>query len=348
MPADQGATSIAELSLTLQDLDIFRIPDRRTRVATLQNYFFPRLEVLLRHTLQLLPGKSAIDPVQACSFVYHPFPRDETESPRYIDEVYMGIAGRRRRDRFLQFERPDGKRLQFHPTYLFFEIGPKGYIQAVLLPFRYLVSLGTIESVARQFDEYDELVRRLLVASHVSYSDAARSSSFGNALLANASEPRCFTAFSPRHYFPVSENRGLQDVILGFSALYCLFESLFCFGEGIPHDFGESVEKTLAWLRDVWAKSPKATDLSQDPGELELPDLDSYRFIRAGLWWQVLARDRWTCQSCGRRPHDGVTLHVDHIIPRSMGGADLFENLQTLCSKCNLGKSNRDKTDLRW
>jgi len=36
----------------------------------------------------------------------------------------------------------------------------------------------------------------------------------------------------------------------------------------------------------------------------------------------------------------GVELHVDHIFPWSKGGETVFENLQTLCSKCNGGKSN--------
>ena len=31
-------------------------------------------------------------------------------------------------------------------------------------------------------------------------------------------------------------------------------------------------------------------------------------------------------------------LHVDHIIPWSQGGETVIDNLQTLCSDCNLGK----------
>lgn len=33
-------------------------------------------------------------------------------------------------------------------------------------------------------------------------------------------------------------------------------------------------------------------------------------------------------------------LHVDHIKPWSKGGTTEYGNLQTLCEKCNLGKSN--------
>ncbi len=57
---------------------------------------------------------------------------------------------------------------------------------------------------------------------------------------------------------------------------------------------------------------------------------------------QVLERDNFTCQFCGRTPKkDGVSLEVDHIIPVSKGGRTELSNLQTLCYDCNRGKSDR-------
>lgn len=58
--------------------------------------------------------------------------------------------------------------------------------------------------------------------------------------------------------------------------------------------------------------------------------------------FKVLSRDRFTCQNCGASPAKmlGVELHVDHIVPWSKGGGTVLANLQALCSKCNLGKSN--------
>lgn len=60
------------------------------------------------------------------------------------------------------------------------------------------------------------------------------------------------------------------------------------------------------------------------------------------LRWHVLQRDRFTCCACGASPatSSGVELHVDHRVPWSRGGDTVLSNLQTLCSVCNLGKSN--------
>ncbi|MEI7841554.1 MAG: HNH endonuclease [Gallionellaceae bacterium] len=60
------------------------------------------------------------------------------------------------------------------------------------------------------------------------------------------------------------------------------------------------------------------------------------------LRFKVMLRDSFTCRQCGASPAKqiGVELHVDHVFPWSKGGETTIENLQTLCSKCNLGKSN--------
>ena len=61
--------------------------------------------------------------------------------------------------------------------------------------------------------------------------------------------------------------------------------------------------------------------------------------------YEVLKRDG-RCLLCGATPQD-ERLEVDHIKPRSMGGGNGADNLQTLCGRCNRGKSNRDDTDFR-
>jgi 5-methylcytosine-specific restriction endonuclease McrA len=51
----------------------------------------------------------------------------------------------------------------------------------------------------------------------------------------------------------------------------------------------------------------------------------------------VFARDSWTCQYCGTTSH----LTVDHVMPRSRGGASDWENIVTSCAPCNRRKGNR-------
>jgi hypothetical protein len=60
------------------------------------------------------------------------------------------------------------------------------------------------------------------------------------------------------------------------------------------------------------------------------------------LRFKVLLRDNFACKQCGASPakRPEIELHVDHIFPWSKGGETTIDNLQTLCSNCNLGKSN--------
>ena len=66
------------------------------------------------------------------------------------------------------------------------------------------------------------------------------------------------------------------------------------------------------------------------------------REIGLQLRFKVLKRDNFKCCACGASPakDPSIELHLDHIIPWAKGGETVMDNLQTLCSKCNLGKSD--------
>ncbi len=49
-------------------------------------------------------------------------------------------------------------------------------------------------------------------------------------------------------------------------------------------------------------------------------------------------RDESRCQYCGAKTKD---LTIDHVVPKSRGGVDTWENLVTACKKCNNKKGNR-------
>ena len=54
----------------------------------------------------------------------------------------------------------------------------------------------------------------------------------------------------------------------------------------------------------------------------------------------ILARDRHTCQYC-LEPSSPSKLTLDHIVPRSRGGANSWENLVACCFRCNNRKGDR-------
>lgn len=73
-----------------------------------------------------------------------------------------------------------------------------------------------------------------------------------------------------------------------------------------------------------------------DEGEI-FPETNKRPPITKEVADTVWNRDCGKCVYCGSIEN----LHFDHIIPFSKGGDTSVENLQLLCSKCNLSKSNK-------
>ena len=54
----------------------------------------------------------------------------------------------------------------------------------------------------------------------------------------------------------------------------------------------------------------------------------------------LFARDRNQCQYCGKN-YPTSELSIDHVMPRSLGGGDSWENLVCACIRCNARKGGR-------
>ena len=63
--------------------------------------------------------------------------------------------------------------------------------------------------------------------------------------------------------------------------------------------------------------------------------------IPKSLRYEIMVRDDFACQLCGRKQANGIELEVDHKLPVSKGGTNETCNLWTLCGACNGGKSDR-------
>ena len=94
----------------------------------------------------------------------------------------------------------------------------------------------------------------------------------------------------------------------------------------------------------------KAETIEEDPNhplrnDIMLPTVIRLRqFVRvpfrelALTRKNILQRDKGRCQYCG---YEGDNLSIDHVIPRSRGGGDDWENVTTACLSCNVAKGNQ-------
>ena len=53
--------------------------------------------------------------------------------------------------------------------------------------------------------------------------------------------------------------------------------------------------------------------------------------------FSIYEKDNYRCRKCKRHTDD---LEIDHIIPIAKGGKSEYNNLQTLCKRCNMNKSD--------
>lgn len=112
-------------------------------------------------------------------------------------------------------------------------------------------------------------------------------------------------------------------------------------------EFGNWYQTYLEFLS--WKSGMSKEDIAKETRDETVNNSDdsnerkTNRGISLALRYEVLKRDGFRCVKCGRSPatETGVILHIDHIHPWAKGGETTIENLQTLCSKCNLGKSDK-------
>ena len=61
----------------------------------------------------------------------------------------------------------------------------------------------------------------------------------------------------------------------------------------------------------------------------------------------IFARDKWTCQYCGKGTKNKSSLTIDHVMPKSRGGDSSWTNLTTACARCNTLKANKTPKECR-
>jgi hypothetical protein len=65
------------------------------------------------------------------------------------------------------------------------------------------------------------------------------------------------------------------------------------------------------------------------------------KWIRSDKRLAIYLRDGLACAYCGEGVEDGVSLTLDHLLPRSDGGDNDASNLITACHRCNSARGAR-------
>ena len=123
-------------------------------------------------------------------------------------------------------------------------------------------------------------------------------------------------------------------------------------GDAYSDRFGtwrKALERFVDYVNGETSVSSSREPTPQDePGETLGPTPKNVAPRTRNISWRlrflVMRRDGFRCQNCGRSPatEPGVVLHIDHDLAWSKGGPTTYDNLRTLCSKCNIAKSNLD------
>lgn len=94
-------------------------------------------------------------------------------------------------------------------------------------------------------------------------------------------------------------------------------------------------------LKDLEQRYAKLADINFVCSLQEYHNKNQRRLVTQKLREEIMERDAYTCQLCGKVMLDKVGLQIDHIIPISKGGKTVPSNLRVLCSKCNGSKGSK-------
>jgi 5-methylcytosine-specific restriction endonuclease McrA len=119
--------------------------------------------------------------------------------------------------------------------------------------------------------------------------------------------------------------------------------SKYCAG-AYEYRFGSWRKSLKKFIDFINNEKLHETGIQEEIGDDKSKRHRTKKSISWRLRFLIMRRDNFRCKICGESPAKtpGVILQVDHIVPWSKGGETLPENLQTLCIKCNIGKSDID------
>lgn len=341
------------------DKNLFQVDDARLRADALKHSILPRLHVVMNECISTIRRVYGVEVLEDSIVSFYPHFRQKRDNELNLlyEAAYVGLGGKRVKNKWHGLARSDEKPVQIVPFRFGLHLSTEGLS---ILMENYWVKRLTDASFEKYLNfhlEFEALTHSLCYLCEMQpvlycgeklepistfrqhYQYMAKHRLFDNT----------FISQHPKD-FPISAE-SLNLIVESYVLFFPIYDSYIQLSKGEPVRFLELISKANVWLRENEEKGSElheAHSVTSEESMLRAREAAAQRVkVMPAIRWQVFQRDKWKCVACGRGSQNDAILHVDHIVPRSKGGKDTLENYQTLCDVCNLGKSNKDNTDLR-
>ena len=353
---------IEEIFFDEDDKTLFLIDDLQLKADAIRYSILPKLEIINNELISRLINLYSFDYYENYSVAKTPhFRVSKTQRKELTKTNYtysgVSIVGQRKDNKWKGLDRGTNTIPKISPTRLSIELTPNGI--STIFMFNY-PSNFTKETYTKFYNFFKSELNRIVGL----FSKAGLKYDFCFTDIFSISEDLelkfetgnydVFLYSMPLDY-PINYVK-INEVIYSNIILFPLLNSCIEIALGnrpnLQNDIKKLEDKIVDYLETYFPTSDDIDDVSiSSISEEYLAEIkikaDTKIKVQAGVRWQVFQRDNWKCLACGRSAQEKIILHIDHILPRSKGGKNIIDNYQTLCETCNIGKSNKDATDLR-
>ena len=271
-------SNVNEIEFNEQDIEVFKIPDVKERIAALQNHFFPRLDLLVKDSLELITEIYGVEPYLTMTDVKKPNNRKDAAINTKYGVVNAGLSGKRRnssKDKPLVIKNASGKPIYLHSAYLSFNILSKGCIRVLFQPFTTSVELSFVSKVRQEMLFNIDLINTFFTEFEIYYNSntAENSDDFYKLIntkhfgLSEGKDIHSLYFCTGAYFFPANFEDRLWNLKLAFVFLYPLLDLFISIGDGRETRLTEMLNKFNQWFNDNQDNTEKTDELIVLPVE---------------------------------------------------------------------------------
>jgi hypothetical protein len=254
-------SNVNEIEFDEQDIEVFKIPDVKERIAALQDHFFPRLELLVKDSIELIKEIYGVDPYETMTDVYTPSNRTNAVTNKLHGLVHVGLSGKRRnskKDQPLAIKNASGKQIYIHSAYLTFDVLSQGCIRVVFQPFSTSVEPSFVSKVRQEIQSNIEMINTLFTDFEIYYNSNITENSNDFYTLINTKrfglpdEKDIHSLYfcTGAYFFPTNFEDELSNLKLAFVCLYPLLDLFISIGDDREPRFAEMINKFNEWYNE--------------------------------------------------------------------------------------------------